>query len=64
MNAPCFMCEKRSATCHSVCEDYKQFSQTCAARSHEKKVYNRETGYFISKARRLRKAYLNKIGKR
>ena len=25
---PCFNCTKRHATCHGVCEDYKEFERT------------------------------------
>lgn len=26
-NVPCYGCERRSATCHSSCEDYKVYKQ-------------------------------------
>lgn len=54
MSAPCYNCERRSAGCHSSCEDYKDFAQErreYADRLHKESVCN---GYFIDGARHMR----------
>lgn len=35
---PCYKCERRKATCHSTCEDYKAYSEERKKIRHERRV--------------------------
>lgn len=52
-NVPCYGCDKRSASCHSSCEDYKAYSKARADRSraiHRKRAEERMVNGVLVKA--------------
>ena len=59
MNSPCKGCDERSAGCHSLCEQYKDFAEECEKARELKRQHNIIEGYFISSMSR-KKEYIRK----
>jgi len=38
MRAPCKGCDRRTPGCHSVCADYRAYSEECAARRENRRL--------------------------
>lgn len=53
MKAPCFNCEKRSVTCHSTCERYKEYKNAVLAESEQRKVENALWRYRVDMKRKF-----------
>ena len=63
MKTPCYGCDKRSAECHSTCEQYKEFRAWKESQYEERKIK-----YIVSdtlnRPRRERADRMRKKGKR
>lgn len=54
INAPCYKCEERTALCHAICERYKAYEETNAARRKAERVEQMLNAYQAAACDRMK----------